>query len=253
MKKNELKTGMVVQFNNQEIGFILGNKIYDGDFYCIENLSKYNDNLKIQITPAYEIVEYRINKVFEINSNILDIKELFDIVNNQFHSDEDFIEYLLNNDYLNLLWERQEIDWEQIPRFTPVLVRNTDLGEWEHAYFLGCTPEGYYETTYQDEFLFNNSDEPSLGSYRQIKLPKQNTENKQINWSLVPPFTKVYYKVDNNSWKIGYHLWYDKEYQMHKITYYGQFVYENYPEHTWTDEVRLYNQGDLKEDWLLWD
>ena len=132
-----------------------------------------------------------------------------------------------------------------------MLVRNTNLGEWEHAYFLRCTPEGYYEITYQDEFLFNNSDEPNLGRYRQIKLPKQNTENKQINWSLVPPFTKVYYKDNDNSWKIGYYLWHDEDNQMHKITDCGKFVYKNYPEHTWTDAVRLYDQDDLKEDWLF--
>lgn len=251
MKKNELKTGMVVQFNNQEIGFILGNAIVDGDFYCTESLSKYNDNLKIQVSALYEDIEYRIDKVFEINSDILNIKELFDIIDTEFYCDNDFIKYLLDNDYLNLLWERQDIDWGKIPRFTPVLVRNTNLGEWEHAYFLGCTPEGQYEITYQDEFLFNNSDEPNLSTYRQIKLPKQNTENKQINWSLVPPFTKVYYQYNDNSWKIGYYLWHDEENQMHKITDCGKFVYKNYPEHTWTDAVRLYDQDDLKEDWLF--
>ena len=250
MKKNELKTGMVVQFNNQEIGFILGNAIVDGEFDYTEDLYNYTNDLKHKMVD-YEDIEYRIDKVFEINSDILNIKELFNIITVQFHKKENFLEYLLDNDYLNLLWERQDIDWGKIPRFTPVLVRNTDIGEWEHAYFLECTVEGQYEVSFQDEFLFKNSEDPTLGIYRQIKLPKQNTENKQINWSLVPPFTKVYYKDNDNSWKIGYYLWHDEDNQMHKITDYGKFVYKNYPEHTWTDEVRLYNQDDLKEDWLF--
>ena len=248
MTKTDLKTGMVVQFNNQEIGFILADGIYDGDFYCIESLNKYNDNLKIQITPHYEDIEYRIDKVFEINSDILDIKELFDIIDTEFYCDNDFIKCLLDNDYLNLLWERQEVDWEQIPRFTPVLVRNTNLGEWEHAYFLGCAVEGQYEVSFQDEFLFKNSEELHVAKYRQIKLPNQ---SNKINWSLVPPFTKICYKTNNNTWEAGYFLGYDEVDEMYKITSYGQFVYEDYPEHTWVNEVKLYYRSDLKEKRLL--
>ena len=111
MKKNELKTGMVVQFNNQELGFILGNGIYDGEFDYTEDLYNYTNDLKYKMVD-YEDIEYRIDKVFEINSDILDIKELFNIITVQFHKKENVLEYLLDNDYLNLSWERQDIDWE---------------------------------------------------------------------------------------------------------------------------------------------
>ena len=139
MNKSDLKSGMKIELRNKKILYVLYTELLEYSTNCInqgiymikELLSNYNDDL-IHINNK----EYDIMKVYK--------------------------EYDINP-----IWERQEIDWKNIPKDTKVYVSDCEGGErLEKRYFRLYSPEDDYPFS---TYLSGQTCWSSEGKYRKWK------------------------------------------------------------------------------------
>ena len=76
-------------------------------------------------------------------------------------------------------------------------------------------------------------------------------EEKKIDWSKVPKWTKIEVKGEGDTWYGAYFLGVDNRLEKYLVTFHDEFVFE----HGTNDEylysvIRLYDEKDLKEEWL---
>ena len=100
MNKKDLKNFMVVKLRNGYKKIFLDNKFLNGVTYSI---GEYDDDLKYHERTK---------------NNDLDIVEVY-----QFIELSDDLESLLADWNLELIWEREEVDWTKVESGTPVLVK----------------------------------------------------------------------------------------------------------------------------------
>lgn len=132
MRKEDLRDGMLLEFRDEEIGILLGNRIlFTNCFMWVTNL---NDDLTHLTNTDLDIVG-----VYEQES-AMNTVDLFN-----------------NKDTLKPLWKRgREIDWAKVPSYTKVQVRSSEVSDWENRYFLWINdePNGFkYVCSSADEFV----------------------------------------------------------------------------------------------------
>ena len=118
MNKKDLKNFMVVKLRNGYKKIFLDNRFLNGDIYSI---SEYNDDLKYHEGT---------------NNNDLDIVEAYRVIELS-----DDLESLLDDCNLELIWEREEVDWTKVELGTPVLVKGPYEPEWKEGVFLEFNDE----------------------------------------------------------------------------------------------------------------
>ena len=118
MNKKDLKNFMVVKLRNGYKKIFLDNRFLNGAIFSID---EYNDDLKY-------------NKL--TNNEHLDIVGVYRVVELS-----DDLESLLDDCNLELIWEREEVDWTKVEFGTPVLVKNPYEPEWKEGVFLEFNDE----------------------------------------------------------------------------------------------------------------
>ena len=122
MNKSDLKNGMTLILRGGEERYIVKNEIF----------GKGRDGYTLDL---YKDLEGWL-KTFDDNLNKIDRGDMyFDIMK------------VLDCDN-NVIWEREEVDWNKIPVDTKVLVRNSKDGEWYKRYFAEYEDGRFY--------VFNN-------------------------------------------------------------------------------------------------
>ena len=88
------------------------------------------------------------------------------------------------------------------------------------------------------------------------ELPKDGValiweRKKEIDWSKVPKFTRVQVRYDNEyEWKDRYFIKYVENCpQPYFVTYYGEFTYDGYGYCTGWNQIRIYDESEIREDW----
>ncbi len=135
MRKEDLKDGMIieVEFSNilNERYIKLGNLCVGLDGYI--DLEDATDNL------CWE--SCKVVKIFK-NKSMKNLEEIND------------------DKCLELIWEREkEIDWNKVPKWTKVQVRDFKEEKWKNIYFIDFSTNGIFKATYFDEFTFSEGDE----------------------------------------------------------------------------------------------
>ena len=159
--KNDLRTGMIVRFRNGMLGVVLRDyiQVVTGLHY----IGKYQNDL----TLAHKDTTCNIDEIYEFKEG-LSCKEMFDIL----HSNG--LEHLIEKEYVELIWKREEpkreIDWNKVPKWTRVLVRNYNEN-WKRAYFMRVGYIGY-KATYRDRFTSAGDAECYL--WDEIKIYDEN-------------------------------------------------------------------------------
>lgn len=106
MKLEDLKNGMSYKNRDDEIFYIINDKVFvKADIITL----RYHRELYQELEYYDEDFKWSSNKKY-------DIMKVYDADN-------------------KLIWEREEIDWSKIPVDTEVLVRNSQDQEWECRYF----------------------------------------------------------------------------------------------------------------------
>ena len=152
--KSDLKTGHIVVTKGRGNAILIGNRfesstqlIHGGGLIGVED---YYDDLKVKGIEAYDI-----EKVYKITNGY------------ECRLDEIIDELPIEN--VELVWERKkEIDWNKVPQFTRVKVRDSDGARWRNSYFIRHY-EGEkfpYRTTVCDEYTYRSDST----RWRQIKI-----------------------------------------------------------------------------------
>jgi hypothetical protein len=145
MRKSDLKDGMVIEWDSREKGVIINDSIrYEIGF---DRLSILSEDL------AYK--GDKINKIFIVKEKCCGLSSIF------------------IDDNLELIWERKrEIDWNKVPKWTRVQVRDFKNEEWRNAYWGEFVENDYnnnFGITFNDEFTFNEKTNVYL-LYKEIRL-----------------------------------------------------------------------------------
>ena len=136
MKLKDLKTGMVVK--NREGNYYMVINDYIVREYVYNSLNNFNDNLTEKTLKKLDIVEvYKERKGAELRP-----KNWFLGIENE-----------------EPIWKREEeIDWNKIPQWTKVQVRDYDDCRWHNAYFIKYDNNNispFYVTVY-DKFTYSS-------------------------------------------------------------------------------------------------
>lgn len=126
--------GKFVELRNGERGIVLNSHIKAKSKGLIK-LGWYNEDLQ----EKYGDEEWDIIKIFKIEDHggVLDL----------FNDPEKYAE---------LIWEREEIDWNNVPKYTKVQVRDDETDKWKNRYFIKYIKEDkepfYCSLCKKDEF-----------------------------------------------------------------------------------------------------
>ena len=152
--KSDLKTGDIVVTKGMGNAILIGDRfkrsIQLSDGYGLADIGDYDDYLKDK-----RMEEYDIEKVYKITNGY------------DYRLDEIIDKLPVGN--VELVWERKrEIDWNKVPQFTRVQVRDGDGARWRNSYFINHYEgaEFPYKTTVCDEYTYRNNSE----RWRQIKI-----------------------------------------------------------------------------------
>lgn len=126
----ELKAGMIIE--TQEGRRYL---VKDGDLlmgmHDWMSLEDYSDDLTINIDDLDIVAVYE--------SSARTLSDLF------------------SDAYLTVLWKREpKTDWNSVPEFTEVLVRDSSTETWKRAYFLKKVGDSFKTTVYS-EFMYSKN------------------------------------------------------------------------------------------------
>ena len=118
MKKSDLKDGMVVELRK-------GTRLMLINDYLHNEMHEYNFN------------NYNEYLIHHQNVNILDIVKVYiiDISNIKEMFKSIKLKDMLADEFLKLIWEREEIDWSKVPVGTKVLVSANEI-DWFTSYFI---------------------------------------------------------------------------------------------------------------------
>ena len=80
-------------------------------------------------------------------------------------------------------------------------------------------------------------------------------EEKKIDWSKVPKWTKIEVRIgENNPWYGAYFLEVDERLNKYVVTFHDKFVFEHGTNDIYLySEIRLYDKKDFKKEWLKGD
>lgn len=156
--KQDLKTGHIVKFKKGITAMLIGNQFKTIGYLprtgCYDHLDNYTEDLR---DPEFG---EDIMAVYNIKS-ISDDYSLEDLMST------------LPKEHVELLWKRgaetREINWNKVPEWTKVLVRDYDHEDWAKAYFIHKNHCAYYpfRVTTCDKFTYDESLEEG---YLQIKF-----------------------------------------------------------------------------------
>lgn len=148
-KKSDLRSGMVVEVTRNGVRkvlfLVLNGKLVDEHGYW--NLESFDEEMKNTVINGIYI-----SKVYEIK-NLYTINTIFESEN------------------LTLIWEcGKEINWNNVPRETKVLVRNSEDEEWKNRYFYNYNSlKDKYEVTRLKRDFYTGF-EPKATDYKYCKL-----------------------------------------------------------------------------------
>lgn len=158
--KEDLQTGHIVVTKNEGNAIVIG-KFLKRSGYLMEDevnmadMDSYTSDLKT--TP---LEEYSIEKVYKIVDGKESLKTIIDE---------------LPTDSVELIWKREkEIDWNKVPKFTRVQVKDCNEEEWTNMYFIGIRDTKYYPytTSYCSEFSYGKGQDARLreSCWEQIRI-----------------------------------------------------------------------------------
>lgn len=145
MKKSDLKNGMVVELRKKTKFIVLGECLFNNMHEY--SLGHYNNDLG------------HINDI-----RVLDIVKIYTI------GDEFKLKDMFNEDGLEVIWERKEVDWSEVPVGTEVLVSDNKNNWYEHLFI---------NYRYDDEeFKFKAIDKKSrqIHNWKYCKLAEEPKE-----------------------------------------------------------------------------
>lgn len=155
---NDIQTGDIVVTKNRGNAIVIARRLKTTDNmfseYGLGDLKDYTNNLR---SLDRSIDEYDIEKVYKI-------------INCYEYSLDKIIDEL-PEDKVELIWKREkEIDWEKVPRFTKVQVRDSIDEEWKNRYFieLSCNKAYPYRVSTCDEFTYVTGNSDALWKYIRI-------------------------------------------------------------------------------------
>ena len=163
--KSDLRTGDIIVTKEKGNVILIGNRFkkfeHLNNIKGVTNINNYNDMLE---EDAQVDNKCTIEKVYRIKSG-------YD------YSLKEIIEKLPETN-VELVWEREEskreIDWNKVPEFTRVLVRDNEKDKWKKGYFL------YYNETLTHPYVitchgkFTYEEGYYCGGYKQIKIFDEN-------------------------------------------------------------------------------
>lgn len=142
----DLRTGNIVVTKGVGNGIVIGNRIkYSSMLFTYEALAPLKD--------------YNEDLIDKDGFNKFDIEEVYEIIDGYNFTLPELINGL-PKDKVKLIWKRErEIDWNKVPKFTRVQVRDKDDREWKNRRFIKYTKDSEcpYKTTTCDEFTFEHS------------------------------------------------------------------------------------------------
>ena len=171
MKKSDLKSGMVVELRKGTRFMYINDYLYNEMHEY--NISHYNDDLiHVQNVRICDVV-----KVFKIDRSKLKC---------QFKNIT--LYELLTDEFLELIWQRDEVDWSKVPFGTKVRV-------WDYA----------GDTKYDGRFLsyceeHENSfhvflHEDCYGAFRHCELAEEPISNKELKQKYIKYLKEEYHCV----------------------------------------------------------
>lgn len=164
MKKSDLKSGMIVSLRDWKEKFIL-----IGDIFCnatgkdFLELSNYDDDLKHNFNDRFDITEVYKSKYPNLMSSFL-------------------------GDKLELIWEREEVDWSKVPFGTRVRVWDDNKENALEGKFIS-----YYGEEYP--FIVFVNDEENM-PWRYCELIEQPKEEKEVTYNEIDE-KMMKYCIDN--------------------------------------------------------
>ncbi len=131
MRKEDLKDGMVVELEWCRFAkrryIKMGERLVDSESWA--DLYEATDDL------CWD--NCKVSRVF-VNKSMSCLDDMF------------------KDDHLILIWERErEINWNKVPKWTKVQVRDTNNEKWVNKYFLGVSYDYRFDATSDDEFTFS--------------------------------------------------------------------------------------------------
>lgn len=161
--KNDLQIGHMVKFRNGDLSMLMGDLFKDtGGALALRH---YDNFLFHTSNSNYDIVE-----IYDFKEDA-DIKDIIYTVYRQTY----FLDSFIDKGYVELIWKREkEIDWNKVPEFTRVLVRDNEEDKWKKGYFL------YYSKTLTHPYVitchgkFTYEEGYYCGGYKQIKIYDEN-------------------------------------------------------------------------------
>lgn len=153
--KDDLRTGHIVLTKYNKNAILIGNLFKTCDnidnLGGLANINSYNHDLTHNSLKDF------------------DIKAVYEIVDGYHCNLKDIIKELPPEN-VRLIWERKrEIDWNKVPKFTKVQVRDGSTDNWENAYFIRYNDDKrsfQYQVTFCDRFTYSYWDY----CYSQIKI-----------------------------------------------------------------------------------
>lgn len=143
--------GKFVVLRNGRRGIIINSHIKGRDG-GIDSLENYNKELKNKCGSDFDI-----KKIFKIKP-IMGLSQLFS-------EPEECTE---------LIWVRKEIDWNNVPKYTKVQVRDDETGKWYNRYFIDYEEGEEYPfvcSSYKEDEFTNAM--PSGMTYKYCRLYKE--------------------------------------------------------------------------------
>ena len=141
MKKSDLRNGMIVECKDGIRGIFLGDRIiFD---YGFTRDSFIQDDLTCKDRDEFDIIA------------IYQCVDAWDITD------------IFKDKCLKLLWKRErKIDYNKVPRWTRVQVRDNDNEDWKNRYFLGRDGK-WFLATGRDKFSY---EEDCFSQYEQCRI-----------------------------------------------------------------------------------
>lgn len=145
MKKSDLKEGMIVEIRDGDrfvVRYVNDEVCLSGKAYWLDLTNGYTSDLKYYSDSSLDIV-----KVYSSHSYVL--RSLFE------------------DNELNVIWSRpNNVDYNKVPKWTKVQVRDKNSEEWKNRYFLGCDGK-WFLATGRDKFSY---EEDCFSQYEQCRI-----------------------------------------------------------------------------------
>lgn len=130
-----------------------------------------------------KVWELEKGKIYKCNDDVYQIEENKELlvhnkVRNYWMKTGRTYNDVINMDFTEI---KRELDWNKVPSWTKVQVRDEDTREWQNVYYLGLSELRTfpYLITFYDKFTFNDEYASGL-SYKQIRLHESVTP--QADW-----------------------------------------------------------------------